>query len=90
MEIIDYIFIICSTIVVFTLLVLIISPLIPKSLMFKSKNKSIQRGKIIGSLIGTITGIFICYYIVVKGYVCLLYTSPSPRDLYRSRMPSSA
>ena len=22
--------------------------------------------------------------------VCLLYTSPSPRDLYRSRMPSSA
>ena len=23
-------------------------------------------------------------------YTCLLYTSPSPRDLYRSRMPSSA
>ena len=23
-------------------------------------------------------------------YDCLLYTSPSPRDLYRSRMPSSA
>ena len=23
-------------------------------------------------------------------YLCLLYTSPSPRDLYRSRMPSSA
>ena len=22
--------------------------------------------------------------------LCLLYTSPSPRDLYRSRMPSSA
>ena len=75
MEIIDYIFIICSTIVVFTLLVLIISPLIPKSLMFKSKNKSIQRGKIIGSLIGTITGIFICYYIVVKGYVDILFDS---------------
>ncbi len=75
MEIIDYIFIICSTIVVFTLLLLIISPLIPKSLMFKSKNKSIQRGKIIGSLIGTITGIFICYYIVVKGYVDLLFNS---------------
>ena len=75
MEIIDYIFIICSTIVVFTLLVLIISPLIPKSLMFKSKNKSIQRGKIIGSLIGTITGIFICYYIVVKGYVDLLFNT---------------
>ena len=27
----------------------------------------------------------------VKGiYVCLLYTSPSPRDLSTSRMPSSA
>ena len=25
-----------------------------------------------------------------KGIFCLLYTSPSPRDLYRSRMPSSA
>ena len=75
MESLDYIFIICITIVVFTLLVLIISPLIPKSLMFKSKNKSIQRGKTIGSLIGTITGIFICYYIVVKGYVDILFDS---------------
>ena len=27
---------------------------------------------------------------VAKNIVCLLYTSPSPRDLYRSRMPSSA
>ena len=25
-----------------------------------------------------------------KAYVCLLYTSPSPRDLSTSRMPSSA
>ena len=25
-----------------------------------------------------------------KVYVCLLYTSPSPRDLSSSRMPSSA
>ena len=25
-----------------------------------------------------------------KKYVCLLYTSPSPRDISRSRMPSSA
>ena len=25
-----------------------------------------------------------------KPITCLLYTSPSPRDLYRSRMPSSA
>ena len=26
----------------------------------------------------------------VKDYSCLLYTSPSPRDVKRSRMPSSA
>ena len=28
--------------------------------------------------------------IAVRECNCLLYTSPSPRDLYRSRMPSSA
>ena len=27
---------------------------------------------------------------VLTTYVCLLYTSPSPRDLSTSRMPSSA
>ena len=27
---------------------------------------------------------------IVKNYGCLLYTSPSPRDLSTSRMPSSA
>ena len=27
---------------------------------------------------------------VYEGYTCLLYTSPSPRDLSTSRMPSSA
>ena len=75
MESLDYIFIICSIIVFFTLLISIIRPLIPKSLMFKSKNKSIQIGKKICSLIGTITGIFICYYIVVKGYVDILIDS---------------
>ena len=26
----------------------------------------------------------------IKSYTCLLYTSPSPRDLSTSRMPSSA
>ena len=30
----------------------------------------------------------ICEYI--KYWICLLYTSPSPRDRTRSRMPSSA
>ena len=27
---------------------------------------------------------------IIRTYVCLLYTSPSPRDLSTSRMPSSA
>ena len=27
---------------------------------------------------------------LLTGYTCLLYTSPSPRDLSTSRMPSSA
>ena len=27
---------------------------------------------------------------IVKDLICLLYTSPSPRDRTRSRMPSSA
>ena len=35
-----------------------------------------------------------CFYFIDHGnlepYVCLLYTSPSPRDQEASRMPSSA
>ena len=34
------------------------------------------------------TGLFVEEYL--KAYPCLLYTSPSPRDRTRSRMPSSA
>ena len=30
------------------------------------------------------------YYLLHKKYSCLLYTSPSPRDISGSRMPSSA
>ena len=30
------------------------------------------------------------YWAHVQAYICLLYTSPSPRDRTRSRMPSSA
>ena len=32
----------------------------------------------------------ICYTADVGQEICLLYTSPSPRDRTRSRMPSSA
>ena len=28
--------------------------------------------------------------LLLRGYICLLYTSPSPRDATLSRMPSSA
>ena len=32
-----------------------------------------------------------CFYVFKNGlFICLLYTSPSPRDLSTSRMPSSA
>ena len=33
---------------------------------------------------------YLVQYCNTKGYSCLLYTSPSPRDRTRSRMPSSA
>ena len=36
----------------------------------------------------TINGFW--YYILDKIWSCLLYTSPSPRDRQKSRMPSSA
>ena len=39
----------------------------------------------VGEALGQTTG-----EMVVAGHTCLLYTSPSPRDRTRSRMPSSA
>ena len=30
------------------------------------------------------------YLVTIYSFVCLLYTSPSPRDRQKSRMPSSA
>ena len=37
-----------------------------------------------------VIGYFFHDPLIVKMYSCLLYTSPSPRDRTRSRMPSSA
>ena len=37
-----------------------------------------------------ITALWVGMAICVPTYTCLLYTSPSPRDLSTSRMPSSA
>ena len=42
------------------------------------------------SIIMTGTGIVALAGIVVNNNICLLYTSPSPRDKRQSRMPSSA
>ena len=68
MESIDYIFVFCCILAVCAILVSIIHLLIPKDMMFESKEINIKRGKIIGSIIGTIVGIFICYYLTVNGY----------------------
>ena len=53
---------------------------------FVGQSLNISSYHTIGDLKGVKEGIN--YYFVNKG--CLLYTSPSPRDLARSRMPSSA
>ena len=41
---------------------------------------------------GGVVGVSALYHLAKKGWsdVCLLYTSPSPRDATLSRMPSSA
>ena len=43
-----------------------------------------------GSVLGTINGKRPGKTILMDGHICLLYTSPSPRDRSLSRMPSSA
>ena len=43
-----------------------------------------------GSVSLTSEGVKIAQNLTYKHRVCLLYTSPSPRDRTRSRMPSSA
>ena len=68
MEVIDYIFIICCIIGIFALLVLIIRPFFPKYMMLESKEINIKKGKIIGSAIGVIIGIYFWYYFRITGY----------------------
>ena len=40
--------------------------------------------------LGDTTGLYHGTQQINQGQICLLYTSPSPRDMRRSRMPSSA
>ena len=68
MEIIDYIFIICCILGIFALLVLIIRPFFPKYLMLESKETNVKKGKIIGSVMGVIIGIYFLYYLRITGY----------------------
>ena len=42
------------------------------------------------SLMQSIAAVFVCQVIGLELSICLLYTSPSPRDATLSRMPSSA
>ena len=60
-----------------------------------------RKALLMSSLVAAVCG-FLSSYLTLKGWAlmgdavshsvmpCLLYTSPSPRDLMRSRMPSSA
>ena len=53
----------------------------------------IARGNMVKKMVGLNifqTSVFMLYISVGKIDGCLLYTSPSPRDMRRSRMPSSA
>ena len=52
------------------------------------KDKPLQGAKIMGCIHMTIQTAVLIETLVELG--CLLYTSPSPRDVHLSRMPSSA
>ena len=57
---------------------------------FTCDNESIQNKILQGSLQRTQGGASVRLYVCTRTDACLLYTSPSPRDRTRSRMPSSA
>ena len=70
MEIIDYIFIVCIVIAIFSLLITVLKKIIkiPKEMMIKSSQSSIKKGETIGAIIGIVIGLFICYYITINNY----------------------
>ena len=68
MELIDYIFISCCIIAIFSLLVTLLKKIIkiPEDMMMKSSHSSIKKGQKDGSVIGFVVGLYIGYYIIVK------------------------
>ena len=68
MKSIDYIFIFCCILGVCAILVSILHLFIPKDAMFESKEINIKRGKKIGSIIGTIVGIFMVAYLYENNF----------------------
>ena len=60
------------------------------------KRIDFENGTVTGNILGAALPMLVAqilnllYNIVDRIYICLLYTSPSPRDLSTSRMPSSA
>ena len=51
---------------------------------------SVEQGSIVGLIGPNGSGKTTLFNSIVGTYPCLLYTSPSPRDVEESRMPSSA
>ena len=70
MDTIDYIFIGCMIIAVFSLLVTLLKKIIriPEEMMMKSSHSSIKKGETIGTIIGILVGVFICYYLIINNY----------------------
>ena len=70
MEIIDYIFIGCIVIAILSLLIALLKKIIkiPEEMMIKSSQSSIKKGETIGTIIGIVIGLFICYYITINNY----------------------
>lgn len=68
MDTIDYIFIGCMIIAFFCLLTILLQKIIPKEIMMKNSEASIKKGKTIGTIIGILVGVFICYYLIINNY----------------------
>jgi len=70
MDTIDYIFIGCMIIAVFSLLVTLLKKIIriPEEMMMKSSHSSIKKGETIGTIIGILVGVFICYYLFINNH----------------------